>query len=300
MAKPLVWSEVEAGDWEACVAASYLTGMVYAGWTAFPLGIYTQAEREAIEAVADSPQDYATTDAEALARYGVKLRPLSTGSLESAVSRVGVGLVLAGYGGLLIATNAPIHSVFYLPTSSTAGLLYDPLAANKSAGVSLPASRILGWAKGPGANDAREVREDELGEEPMSESTAVLTLYPDGVREWTAKGGNLTGYALNGATKVVNVNAGSMAHADGTATITQSPKIAPNGSGFIHVTDGALAGLYLVRDSVNGPFPNEEPVPPTDCAAEVAAERARWTAWLSERPDLGLEAWLTAAPEAEA
>lgn len=283
MPKPLVWSEQEAGDWEACVAASYLTGMVYGGHGAYPLGIYTQAEREALEAVPDEPQDYNTTDAKALSRYGVKLRTLSTGTLESAVARVGVGLVLAGYGAVNIPTSAPIHSVFYLPTTATAGLVYDPLAPNRSAGVSTPAAKILGWAKGPGPNDAREVRENELGDE-MSESTATLTLYPDGVRTWRAKGGDLIGYALNGATKTVDLGAGSSAHADGTATITQNPQRAPNGSGFIHVTDGALAGYYLLRGSVDGLEPN--PTPPADCAQEVAAERAKWEEWLAEAPGL--------------
>jgi hypothetical protein len=138
-----VWSEIEGGDWEACVISSYLEGLVYGGVTSFPLGVYTQAEREALELIPDEPQDYNTTDGRALARYGVQLRKLSTGSLADAVTRVGVGLVLAGYGDLFIPSGATIHSVFYLPTSPTAGLLYDPLAA--------------------GPNDAREVRDNEFG-----------------------------------------------------------------------------------------------------------------------------------------
>lgn len=118
----------------------------------------------------------------------------------------------------------------------------------------------------------------------MSESTATLTLYPEGPRTWRAKGGELVGYALNGATKKIDLGAGSTAHADGTATITQSPQKAPNGSGFIHVTDGALAGYYLVRGSVDG---LEAPAtPPSDCDAAVAEERAKWEAWMEEAPGL--------------
>lgn len=162
MAMPAVWTEREGGDWEACVISSYLIGLVYGGLAVFPLGIYSQAEREALEKVADEPQDYYTTDAVAQARYGIQLRKLSTGSIPDAVTRVGVGLVLAGYGALLIPTTAPIHSVFYLPVSATAGLVFDPLAVNQSAGVSIAASQIVAWSKGAGPNDAREVKENEF------------------------------------------------------------------------------------------------------------------------------------------
>jgi hypothetical protein len=126
-----------------------------------------------------------------------------------------------------------------------------------------------------------------LGDPPIfRESTATLTLYPEGPRTWRAKGGPLVGYYLAGGSKTIDLAAGSSAHADGTATITQSPQKAPNGSGFIHVTDGALAGLYLLRGSVDGLEPPEpEPAPPADCSEAVAAETARWTAWLEDAPE---------------
>ena len=157
-----VWSEREGGDWEACVISSYLEGLVYGGVTNFPLGVYTQEEREKLERIPDEPQDYNTTDVVAQARYGVHLRKLSTDTLQNAVTRVGIGLVLAGYGSLNIATNAPIHSIFYLPMNTGAGLVFDPLAANQSAGVLTLAAKVLKWAKGAGPNDAREVRKGEF------------------------------------------------------------------------------------------------------------------------------------------
>lgn len=297
MSKPLVWSERESGDWEACVPASYLIGLVYGGVRNFPLGIYSQAEREALELVPDEPQDYATTDARALARYGVQLRKLSTGSIADAVTRVGIGLVCTGYGGLLIATEASIHSLFYLPTSSTAGLVFDPLAPNQSAGVAISAAQVVAWTAGrAGPNQVREVREDEFGDAAMSESTATVTLYPEGPRTWYVKAsGVLVGYHLDGSTKSVELAAGSNALADGTATITQDPLIAPNGSGFVRVINGALEGYFVLGSKVDVPEPPELP-PGADCDAAVADERAKWTNWLAERPNLGLEAWLDDAP----
>lgn len=161
-----VWSEREGGDWEACVISSYLEALVYGGVISFPLGVYTQAEREALEAVPDEPQDYATTDNASRARYGVKLRPLSVGTVYGAVTRPGVGVLLAGKGGLNIPTTAPFHSVFWVgvgpPGGATSGLVYDPLAPNQSAGVSTTVAKIVAWAKGAGTNDAREVRKDEF------------------------------------------------------------------------------------------------------------------------------------------
>jgi hypothetical protein len=157
-----VWTEREGGDWEACVICSYLEGLIWGGVTNFPLGVYTQAEREASEWVTDEPQDLAATDRVSLGRYGVQLRKLSTGTLDDALSRVDVGLVLAGRGSLNIATAAELHCVFVIPKANALSLVFDPLAPNQSAGVLTANLKILGWAKGAGPNDAREVKKDEF------------------------------------------------------------------------------------------------------------------------------------------
>lgn len=294
MASVLVWSEKESGDWEACVAASYLIGLVYGGLRAFPLGIYTQAEREALELVPDEPQDYATTDAQSLARYGVALRKLSTGSIADAVTRVGVGLVCTGYGGLLIATGASIHSLFYLPTSATAGLVYDPLANNQSAGVPISAAQIVTWTAGrAGPNQVREVGSDEfVGDTDVGTTIAVHHAFPEGSRTWYVKSsGNLVGYALDGSTKTAQLSAGSNAQTDATADISQEPIKAPNGSGFVHVTNGVLAGYYVLGSMVDVPAP-EPPEPPPASGSD-----AEWRAWYEARPKSAMETWLEAAPE---
>jgi len=258
MPPPLVWSEREGGDWEACVISSYLIGLVYGGLHSFPLGIYTQAEREALEQVADEPQDYHTTDATSQARYGVQLRKLSTGGIDDAVTRVGIGLVAAGYGGLLIPTTAPIHSVFYLPTSQTAGLLFDPLAANQSAGVPIDASRIVAWSKGAGPNDAREVKENEFA---MATDVQVRA-YPT-PRTWLTKGGVLVGRRLDPAPLTMSGTflGGSPALASAEYTIAPTPAGWPAGP-YQLVMNGAMAGYLVANSDITLPDP-VWPLPPT-------------------------------------
>jgi hypothetical protein len=238
-----VWSEREGGDWEACVISSYLEGMVWGGVTNFPLGVYSQAEREALERIPDEPQDYDTTDVVALARYGVKLRRLSVGTVAAAVSRPGVGVVLAGWGGLLIPTTAPIHSVFWVD-----GLVYDPLAPNQSAGQPCSAARITGWAKGAGPNDAREVRFNEFGaagDDMTIIVDAVKFLGADGKpaprQVGFAAGVTITGYQLDGTSeKFTAGGGGSSAPADARCAISGRPD-APVGAPFVRITAGVFA-----------------------------------------------------------
>jgi hypothetical protein len=45
----------------------------------------------------------------------------------------------------------------------------------------------------------------------------------------------------------VHLSAGSNAPASGTANIQQDPQKAPNGSGFVLIAEGALAGYYVLR-----------------------------------------------------
>lgn len=172
----LVWSEREAGDWEACVVTAYSMGLLYGGVRmAAP---YTQAQRELLEAVPDEPQNLTTTDAMSLKVYGVKLRPFSTGTVADAVTRVGVGICLTGSGSPGTQWQPGFtggHEIFYVPTSATVGLLYDPLAPNKSNPEVIAASRIVGWARSPTVGAAREVKQWEFGPPPATEEINVIT-----------------------------------------------------------------------------------------------------------------------------
>jgi len=91
---------------------------------------------------------------------------------------------------------------------------------------------------------------DQNNAPPEDDTMTIVTYtpFPDGTRKWTANSTKAyTGYKPSGATKVVNLSAGSNAPASGTANIEQDPQKAPNGSGFVLIAQGALAGYYVLR-----------------------------------------------------
>jgi hypothetical protein len=100
--------------------------------------------------------------------------------------------------------------------------------------------------------------------------------------------------------KTVQLNPGSWANADGTAVITQDPQKAPNGSGFVHIIDGTLAGYYLVP-TAGTVEPPPEPPPAGDYSEGYADGAANtqlaWQGWLEARPVGELEAWAGTAPQ---
>jgi murein DD-endopeptidase MepM/ murein hydrolase activator NlpD len=83
-------------------------------------------------------------------------------------------------------------------------------------------------------------------EEPVSETIVTYLPFPEGQRTWRAKGGQTVGYKPDGTTKTVVLAVGSQASASGTAHIAQDPQKAPNGSGFILIANGILAGFYVL------------------------------------------------------
>ena len=311
MTRPQVWTERESSGvgWTDCTYCSLLMVIVGSGFSAFPLKPYTEPERKAFRHN-DPRLNFAGGVQRARERYGLTVAsptPYSQGQLRTALSAPGRVFAVAGKlsnfpQGHKLRRWAPnftgSHAVAVMPLGNGQVLWLDPLAPNLYAGDTVAVTEVADrFCLGNYPNDARYMA---LGDNaPVSESIATVTLYPDGVRTWSAKGGNLIGYRLDGSTKTLQLAAGSTAHADGTATITQDPQRAPQGSGFIRVTDGALAGYYLLRGSVDGPVPNPppEPEPDPDCEAAVEDERARWQAWLEARPTLGIEEWLEQAPE---
>jgi hypothetical protein len=83
-------------------------------------------------------------------------------------------------------------------------------------------------------------------EEPVSETIVTYLPFAEGQRTWRAKGGQTVGYKPDGTTKTVVLAVGSQASASGTAHISQDPQKAPNGSGFILIANGILAGHYVL------------------------------------------------------
>jgi GH25 family lysozyme M1 (1,4-beta-N-acetylmuramidase) len=105
---------------------------------------------------------------------------------------------------------------------------------------------------------------------PTEDSMTIVTLDKTGFpRVATFAGGTVVGYAPDGSTVKGTFTAGSTATCGGVASITQDPQKAPNGSGFRLITDGPLAGHYVLRDTCTLPPP--PPAPTTDCTAEITA-----------------------------
>lgn len=112
-----------------------------------------------------------------------------------------------------------------------------------------------------------------------SMTIVTYTPFPEGARTWAAVGGKTVGYHPDGSSKTVDLGAGSQAQATGTATITQDPQKAPNGSGFVLIANGILAGYYVVRTAgtvAPGPAPTPDQLAQAYndglAAAQVAVE----------------------------
>jgi N-acetylmuramoyl-L-alanine amidase-like protein len=105
---------------------------------------------------------------------------------------------------------------------------------------------------------------------PDSMTIVTYTPFPEGARKWTANTSKVyTGYKPDGSIKQVQLNAGSNAPASGTAVIQQNPQKAPNGSGFVLISVGTLAGYYMV------PSDGTVAAPPPPVAADCSALEAR-------------------------
>lgn len=179
MTLPKVWTEREGdipgtimneGDWEACVATAYSMALLYGGVKmAQP---YTQYQRELIEyygAAADRDQNLDLTDIKSIQVYGVKLRLPSVWSNAAALARPGVGMCLTGTGSPGgYATGTFGHEVFWIATSTTAGLLYDPLAPAGSAPLVKSVATMAAWARPLSATNSREVKAWEFGPPPAT------------------------------------------------------------------------------------------------------------------------------------
>ena len=158
-----VWSEREAGDWEACVVTCYAMGLLHGGVKM--VAPYTQIERERLEKVKDEPQDLDTTDTMSRLVYKVRLRPPSVTSIAAALGRSGVGMCLTGRGSPGHQWQpgfAGLHEVFWIGLTPLAGDLYDPLAPMFQPPERVAVSKMGAWVVGIGPTQAREVRKDEF------------------------------------------------------------------------------------------------------------------------------------------
>lgn len=293
MAYPLVWTEREAGDWEACVIAAGLMALMYGGVYKFPLGAYTQAEREALEPVWDEPTNFSGMNAAFQKRYGIQIRALSTGSIADAVTRKGIGLLLAGKFGIGSIANPTVpgtlgaftHASFFVPLGDGRCLYYEPMDANMSEPRVVSNSQVINWAKGADANSAREVRQWEFGTLPAGVKMVIRPVS----EQFSTKTGNSTPggqFYLEGPgagspkwfTQSVSVTSVAQS-VDGTYCLVFYWNGGPAGGEYLWMPRVNLNPVAGSRDPAAGYATNPPdyspaapvPAPPLDCADEVAA-----------------------------
>lgn len=160
----VVWSERDEpfGDhrWRDCTYSSYLMALAFGGLTAFKLGIYTAAEREAFERSDSRPDETGSnlnnTDEAATKRYGPKYKLVApTDNLAIALTKVGTALVVQGVNSRLStylrrwdASFTGNHCVCVIPVGGGKSRWLDPLATWKYEGDIVDNIDILKWAFG--------------------------------------------------------------------------------------------------------------------------------------------------------
>lgn len=213
-----VWSEREPGAWTECAEAAYLMALAYAGFDGFPLGAYTDAERDALDVAigfdrAGGGNMLADVDAGALARYGVRLRPLGDGTragLRWALAQPGRALVVTGtFRGLPAGHRLRRwqpgfvggHAWTVVPVTGSAVLWLDPLAPMGHAGDAATVDEVMACAWTPGSDFGREATEGEFSaartrERRLSDEVILWrALMPDVATRWNWSTGMVPNYA---------------------------------------------------------------------------------------------------------
>jgi hypothetical protein len=222
MSLPTVWSERQEAPGVVglhdCTYSANLMVLVFAGKRSYPLGLYSAAEREALERSDERPDEtgatHRDTDLAIRRRYGVTMRMLadqSAGGLRAALSTPGRAYAVAGmYGRLpsILRRHDPgftgAHDVCVIPLGNGRVQLLDPLAPFGYAGEPVAVDTILAYAFIP--NDARWLAAGEL-EDPMldparhtpllvADCAAGGTLYADPDRRAAHLGGRPWGGGL--------------------------------------------------------------------------------------------------------
>lgn len=181
MAWTLVWSERDdvVPGWHDCTQSSALMALVYAGHTDFPLGIYTAAEREALEDADDRPDETGALltdiDLAVQRRYHRTFHTLpddSAATFASFLSKRGYAFVVQGTyknlpDGHTLRRWQPGyeggHAVCVLTLGNNEILWLDPMATNKYAGDRTDAATVLQFAW-DGAQYSRYLEENEFEE----------------------------------------------------------------------------------------------------------------------------------------
>jgi hypothetical protein len=212
-----VWSEREPGAWTECSEAAYLMALLAGGFDRFPLGAYTDAERDALDAAIGFDREgggnmLTDVDAGSLARYGVRLRPLADGTragLRWALEQPDRALVVTGTfrglpAGHVLRRWQPGfiggHAWTVLPDGAGAVLWLDPLAPDDHPGDKATVDDVMACAWTPGAEFGREAVAGEFAPEATRlqrlsvEVLAWRKLLPDAAAAWHQATGMVPNY----------------------------------------------------------------------------------------------------------
>lgn len=157
---PKVWSERQPGVWFDCTYSAVLMVLVGAGFDRFPLGMYSNEERDSLESSNDLPDDggatFTHTDVAVLNRYGVTMKRLADGSLiglKAALSTPGRLYAVAGLNARLPTALrrwsprfAKAHAVCCVPLGKGKVLWLDPMAPMAYPGEHVRVETVLRWA----------------------------------------------------------------------------------------------------------------------------------------------------------
>ena len=163
---PVVWSErpePNASGLKDCTYSAGLTALVYGDKVVYPKGIYTVAEREALERSDNQPDETGASLSDLIVairrRYGITLTQNSPASLSAWLDKDDIALVVQGKMGNLGSTLRRWdpsftggHSVCVVNLPGDRYIWLDPLAPNKFAGDVVKKSQIMRFSTGLGGS----------------------------------------------------------------------------------------------------------------------------------------------------
>lgn len=296
---PLVWSErpePNAASLKDCAYSAMLMALVFGGFTKYPFGIYSVAEREELERSDDQPDETGASLGDLVVavrrRYGLTVK-INAGGLAGLLATPGIALVVAGSLGTLPVGSKlrrwqPGYVGGHAITAITRGdgtvLWLDPLATNKYPGDSALTSDVLAFARGWGGSIT--VRRDQFA--PTGGDMPALTSYTPGHLATVKATSNIrSAPAITGNTPLRSVPAG------------QTETWAITGTVKGEVDDESGSDSWYVRWNARWEYTAKVNVtavvaPVTDCTPAVTAALAPVQADLEYA-----RAALTQAPELE-
>ena len=177
-----VWSERRpTGGWHQCAGCAYLMALTFGGFTGYPLGAYTDAERDAFQPNA-GVFSFAEVDADSQARYHFAI-PSDPRALATLLATPGLCLAVVGENSRIPTrlhhwdpTYMGSHAVAVLTGTPLTWL--DPEAPTGYTGDLVTAAEVLHWAT-PGINEVRAVRAGQFQEASLIVPTDTPLLLGD-------------------------------------------------------------------------------------------------------------------------